>query len=55
LNITPALIAEGAHCAGATEVAVIQGDFTPAAVPVPAGDLAVRPEVPGLLGLRQRR
>jgi hypothetical protein len=40
---------------GATEVAVIQGDFTVAPVPVPAALWLFGPAVLGLLGLRRRR
>src|SRR5262245_53234030 len=40
---------------GATEVAVIQGDFTPAAVPLPATIWLFGPMVVGLLGARRRR
>jgi hypothetical protein len=47
------LIAESAHCAGATEVAVIQGDFTPAAVPVREAIWLFSPTV--LVLLRRRR
>ena len=39
---------------GATEVAVIQGDFTLQAVPVPAALWLFGPAVLGLLGLRRR-
>jgi hypothetical protein len=40
---------------GATEVAVIQGDFSVAAVPLPAALWLFGPAVLGLLGLRRRR
>jgi hypothetical protein len=40
---------------GATQVAVIEGDFTPAAIPVPAAAWLFGSALLGLMGLRRRR